>query len=79
MTSEHSHPSRHAKILLAAVIWEHFERQTMDGLNDELDEIVFGDLVTHVRGQQHWCFTVDEAGTHAQILAATLDLNQSFG
>ena len=79
MTLERSHPSRHAKILLAAVIWEHFERQTMDGLNDELDEIVFGDLVTHVRGQQHWCFTVDEAGTHAQILAATLDLNQSFG
>ena len=37
MTSEHSHPSRHAKILLAAGIWEHFERQTMDGLNDEVD------------------------------------------
>ncbi|MFT4640677.1 MAG: hypothetical protein ACI8T1_004007, partial [Verrucomicrobiales bacterium] len=53
MTLERSHPSRHAKILLAAGIWEHFERQTMDGLNDELDEIVFGDLVTHVRGQQH--------------------------
>ncbi|MFT5190783.1 MAG: hypothetical protein ACI957_003819 [Verrucomicrobiales bacterium] len=50
MTSEHSHPSRHAKILLAAVIWEHFERQTMDGLNDEVDEIVFGGPVTHVRG-----------------------------
>ena len=54
MTLEHSHPSRHAKILLAAVIWEHFERQRMDGLNDEVDEIVFGDLVTHVRWQQHW-------------------------
>ncbi|MFT5189050.1 MAG: hypothetical protein ACI957_002075 [Verrucomicrobiales bacterium] len=52
------------------------ERQTMDGLNDEVDEIVFGDPITHVRGQQHWCFTVDvdEAGTHAQKLAATLDL-----
>ncbi|MFT5407137.1 MAG: hypothetical protein ACI9DF_006009, partial [Verrucomicrobiales bacterium] len=53
-----------------------FERQTMDGLNGEVDEIVFGDPVTHVRGQQHWCFTVDvdEAGTHAQTLSVTLDL-----
>ena len=60
----------------AMIDLEVFEREPLDGFEDEVNEIVFWHSVTKIGWQEHWCFTVNinEAGAHSLFLASSLDL-----
>ena len=66
------HRRRELRVAAAAVVdGEGAQRQPLDGLDDEMDQVILGDPIAQVRRQEQGGLTVDvdEAGGLAPLLS----------